>query len=82
MEFEPAVFALDVDGAPMPVRGRIDRLDRHAVTGAWRVIDYKTGEKGDGPAAVPRQLDLEHVVDVVDLSEWMVEHGHAVSSPR
>jgi len=41
---------LDVPGeAPMPIRGVIDRVDRHERTGAWRIIDYKTGERGAGP---------------------------------
>ncbi len=41
---------LDVPGDdPMPVHGKIDRIDRHERTGAWRIIDYKTGDKGDGP---------------------------------
>jgi hypothetical protein len=34
---------------PMTIKGRIDRIDRHEVTGAYRIIDYKTGESGHGP---------------------------------
>ncbi|MCP9448271.1 MAG: exodeoxyribonuclease V subunit gamma, partial [Nitrospira sp.] len=30
-----------LDGEPVNIRGRIDRLDRHRVSGALRVIDYK-----------------------------------------
>jgi ATP-dependent helicase/nuclease subunit B len=41
-------FALDVGG--LEVRGRIDRIDRHEATGAWRVLDYKTSD-----TAVPPQ---------------------------
>ncbi|TVQ62883.1 MAG: PD-(D/E)XK nuclease family protein [Phycisphaerales bacterium] len=42
--------------APMALRGRIDRIDRHAESGAWAVLDYKTssGDK-DGEAQSPRQ---------------------------
>jgi ATP-dependent helicase/DNAse subunit B len=41
---------LDVPGEdPMPLRARIDRIDEHPATGRWRVIDYKTGERGDDP---------------------------------
>ena len=55
---EAGYFELDVDGEPMKVRGRIDRIDRNEKTGAWAVWDYKTSEtltkprsahiKGDG----------------------------------
>jgi ATP-dependent helicase/nuclease subunit B len=33
------------------VRGKIDRVERHAETGAVRVIDYKTSDKGVTPLA-------------------------------
>jgi hypothetical protein len=42
-------FALEVDGLPALFRGRIDRIDRHTLTGAWWIVDYKTGERGDSP---------------------------------
>jgi len=32
----------ELDG--MRISGRIDRIDRHATSGAWRVVDYKTGD--------------------------------------
>lgn len=35
-------FELDFGG--LQLRGRIDRIDRHADTGAWRVVDYKTSD--------------------------------------
>lgn len=42
--------ALDVPGQnPMPIHGKIDRIDRHEQTGQWLIIDYKTGERGDSP---------------------------------
>ena len=34
------------------VRGTIDRVDRHEETGTWRIIDYKTSERGRGPTEV------------------------------
>jgi ATP-dependent helicase/nuclease subunit B len=65
-----------VNGAEFRVTGRIDRIDYHAATGAWAVLDYKTGERGDGPDTVHRRrgewVDLQlplyrhilpHVVD-------------------
>lgn len=35
------------DGRGLPVMGRMDRLDLHEVTGALRVIDYKSGKVAD-----------------------------------
>jgi len=35
--------ALDVDGEPMGLRGKIDRVDIHEPTGRMALIDYKTG---------------------------------------
>jgi len=50
-EFElTGAQALDVPGqADMPLRGKIDRIDQHEDTGAWRIIDYKTGDTGRSP---------------------------------
>ncbi|MAB71555.1 MAG: hypothetical protein CMJ54_03515 [Planctomycetaceae bacterium] len=40
---------LDIPGeAPMPVRGRIDRIDHHPEKG-WRLIDFKTSDAGKRP---------------------------------
>lgn len=40
---------LDIPGeAPMPVRGRIDRIDHHPEQG-WRLIDFKTSDAGKTP---------------------------------
>jgi ATP-dependent helicase/nuclease subunit B len=67
---------LPVEGAEFRVRGRIDRIDYHAATGAWAVLDYKTGEGGSDPESVHRKREewvdlqlplyrhiLPHVVD-------------------
>lgn len=35
---------------PVTIRGRIDRLDIHEVTQAWRIIDYKTGDTAKSPS--------------------------------
>ncbi len=40
-------FSLDLGG--LEVRGKIDRIDRHA-SGAWRVLDYKTSDTAVPPA--------------------------------
>jgi ATP-dependent helicase/nuclease subunit B len=40
---------LDVDGKPMYLRARIDRVDYHPKRDQWYVLDYKSGEAGDTP---------------------------------
>lgn len=52
----PKAF-LTVDGEPMGLRGRIDRIDRNARTGECAIFDYKTGDRGDGPEQVHRKRD-------------------------
>jgi ATP-dependent helicase/nuclease subunit B len=42
--------AFEVDVAGLIVRGKIDRIDRHAATGAVRVLDYKTSDTPVTPA--------------------------------
>ncbi|MGH7944943.1 MAG: PD-(D/E)XK nuclease family protein, partial [Opitutaceae bacterium] len=43
-------FELELSG--LIVRGKIDRIDRHAETGAVRVLDYKTSDKSNPPAGM------------------------------
>ncbi len=44
------VVPLDVPGdQPMPIHGKIDRIDRNETTGRWLIIDYKTSESGQSP---------------------------------
>lgn len=46
----PEQTYLDVPGQePMRITGIIDRIDQHAETGAFRLIDYKTTESGATP---------------------------------
>jgi len=40
---------LDVDGRPIGLRGRIDRIDVHQATGRRIVLDYKTADRGETP---------------------------------
>jgi hypothetical protein len=49
-EWEPPEqgVAFEVDGAPVMLVGRIDRVDVHEGTGAVAVLDYKTGESVEG----------------------------------
>jgi hypothetical protein len=43
-----------VDGDPIQITGRIDRIDYHAETGRWALFDYKTGAKGEAPEKTHR----------------------------
>ena len=51
----PAV--LMVDGEPMGLRGKVDRIDYQESTGRWAVIDYKTGVVQD-PRKAHMRRDL------------------------
>jgi RecB family exonuclease len=42
----------DVDGTPVGLVARIDRIDHHPERGEWAVFDYKTGETGKTPEQV------------------------------
>lgn len=45
----------EVDGEPIQLRGKIDRIDHNPTTGEWAIFDYKTGEGGDKPERVHRR---------------------------
>ena len=49
--------AFDVDGEPMLLRGRIDRIDVHESDGRRAVIDYKTSENPAAPNNAHRRGD-------------------------
>jgi hypothetical protein len=36
----------EVDGVPIRLSGRVDRIDHNPKTGEWLLIDYKTGDRG------------------------------------
>lgn len=40
-----------VDGVPILLSGRIDRIDRHEHTGKYCILDYKSSDRGDTPEA-------------------------------
>jgi len=44
---------LDLPGEDvgMPLRGTIDRIDYNPAYDLWRIVDYKTGERGNSPHA-------------------------------
>jgi ATP-dependent helicase/nuclease subunit B len=45
-----------VDGEPIIIRGKIDRIDRHRETGAWLVLDYKSSETAKNPESTHRAV--------------------------
>jgi hypothetical protein len=53
-----------VDGEPLLLRGRIDRIDRNARTGEWAILDYKT-------SAVPSAPDATHRAGRGAARRWM-----------
>jgi hypothetical protein len=46
--------AFDVDGEPIHLTGRIDRIDYHPDRRAWALFDYKTGDRGEAPEETHR----------------------------
>ena len=49
---EPGV-PFEVDGQPVLLRGKIDRIDHNPETGEWAIFDYKTGRQGRDPREDP-----------------------------
>ncbi|QEG21517.1 PD-(D/E)XK nuclease family protein [Mariniblastus fucicola] len=67
---------LMVDNEPFTIRGKIDRVDRHEVTGQVAVWDYKTSDSGNDPQKAhlknKQWIDLQlplyrHLVREVDI---------------
>ena len=52
----------------MPIRGKIDRIDQHESTGAWRIIDYKTSEGGASPHKSHHGRER---LDDPSITEWL-----------
>ncbi|MCC6407223.1 MAG: PD-(D/E)XK nuclease family protein [Planctomycetes bacterium] len=56
VEWSPrAPVLLETRLGPLQLTGRIDRIDRHVTTGAWRVLDYKTSDGGKPPEKTHRR---------------------------
>jgi RecB family exonuclease len=47
----------DVNGRPVNLIGRVDRIDRHESSGDLRVLDYKTSETAEPPNRTHRKKD-------------------------
>jgi hypothetical protein len=54
----PEPVFLDVDGRPLQVSGKLDRVDRHP-DGRWAILDYKTGERRRTPREAHRKKDKD-----------------------
>jgi len=63
----------EVDGVPIRLTGRIDRIDYHAEEEAWMVFDYKTGDRGHDPEATHRR-GREGAREWVDLQLPLYRH--------
>ncbi|MBX9788790.1 MAG: PD-(D/E)XK nuclease family protein [Pirellulales bacterium] len=49
LEFRSGDVDFVVDGQPLALVGRVDRIDRHEGDGVWAMFDYKTGDKATSP---------------------------------
>jgi len=47
---------LEVDGQPLELSGKLDRIDRHP-DGRWAILDYKTGDRRKTPREAHRKKD-------------------------
>lgn len=69
----------DVDGHTLTLYGQIDRIDRNRHTGAWRIVDYKTGKKGEEPNKThytkPRDGDLRWMSFQLPLYRLLARHA-------
>lgn len=66
----------EVDGEPVWLRGRIDRIDFNPSTGEWAVLDYKTSNKAETPEKAHRKGrgDQSRWVDLqLPLYRWLLE---------
>ena len=76
---------LVVDGVPMTLTGRIDRIDRNNATGQWEIIDYKTGDSAEPPNKTHVQPKSGEWVDLqlplyVQLAAPLLQGAHPTLS--
>jgi hypothetical protein len=82
--------ALDVDGTEFLLSGRIDRIDHHAASGSWAILDYKTGENGKSPESTHRKQDAwvdlqlplyRHLLPALEGVDWGPDGPPGADSP-
>jgi hypothetical protein len=76
----------DVDGKPLVLQGRIDRIDVSLRTGQWQILDYKTSDSANKPDRAHRKasgewVDLQlplyrHLLDAVKISDAPPHQGN------
>ncbi|HUF76433.1 MAG TPA: PD-(D/E)XK nuclease family protein [Longimicrobiales bacterium] len=67
---------IEVDGEPVWLRGRIDRIDFNPSTGEWAVLDYKTSNKAETPEKAHQKGrgDQRQWVDLqLPLYRWLLK---------
>ncbi len=66
---ERTEMKFEINFGGLPVRGKIDRIDRNELTGAVRVLDYKTSDQPVNPADAHIR-SLKRSEDVAALPEY------------
>jgi hypothetical protein len=76
----------DVDGQPLLLQGRIDRIDVSLRTGQWQILDYKTSDTANKPDRAHRKasgewVDLQlplyrHLLASVDIDDVPPHRGN------
>lgn len=61
-EFDRRRSLLDVDGEPLTLSAKADRIDFHPERKQWAILDYKTGDKAKTPQE--KHLDREGWIDL------------------
>ncbi|MBI5432843.1 MAG: PD-(D/E)XK nuclease family protein [Planctomycetes bacterium] len=71
VEFQPSRrVEIACEAGALQLVGRVDRIDQHATTGRWRVIDYKTSDSGK----TPRETHLRRKTEWIDLQLPLYRH--------
>ena len=80
LKFDGAVALEIPEQDPMPLRGRVDRIDYHEDTDTYCVIDYKTGDAGKPPHTVHQPSNCPHEHGWADLQlplyHYLVRHSN------
>lgn len=68
------------DGSAAPFTMRLDRVDRHAETGQWRIIDYKSNDKlPDATHYAPLGSDEEPYLAETELAPCVFSEKHILA---